>query len=130
MAGNVDADALIAKQQTLIKLAKEGISEYVLTNEKAAPILNEVTAQAESMTKLSLEEIEEQWHDYGALHAKGLKPEAFDHFGPEISFMDAIIHPATGIIALNEYKKDKDAEHLEQVKEELNEVLEHLKHIK
>jgi hypothetical protein len=42
---------------------------------------------------------------------------------------DSIVHPATAIICLQEYKKSNNEELLEQMKAELAEVAEHMKHL-
>ncbi len=124
-----DIDALIAQQEELIALGIEGCKEYIQSNAVAEPLLTLVVANAGDMQNLSLEQIEEQWHDYGFPQAHGVDPEEFDHFGPEVSLMDSVIHPATAIIALREYKKTGDQAYLLQVKDELSEVTEHLKNI-
>lgn len=46
------------------------------------------------------------------------------------SLMDTIVHPATAIIALRDYKKSKDKALLQQVHDELEEVVHHVERIK
>ena len=44
-------------------------------------------------------------------------------------YYDAVVYPATAIICLKEYRNTKNDELLEQVKAELVEVREHMKHL-
>ena len=81
------------------------------------------------MSKLSLDEVEAQWHEGGALKKEGINIDGFDHFDEVMCHYDAVVHPATCIICLNEYKKSKSEDLLEQVKDELKEVIQHLKHL-
>lgn len=130
LSGSVsDVDALIAKQEELIKMGVAGCNDHASANPKDAKLLNLVTANADKMKAMSLEEIEDQWHDGGYLTSNGVDVESYDHFGAAYSLMDTVVHPATGIIALKMYKTSKDPELLTQVKEELSEVLEHIKHV-
>ena len=131
LSGSVtDVDALLAKQQELVDIGAQGCLDYAATHPDDAAFLQAIVDQKDVMSKLSLDDIEEQWHDYGYLKSKGFDPDKYEHFAPVISLMDTVVHPATAIIALNLYKNEKDADHLEQVKDELSEVLEHLKYVK
>jgi len=60
----------------------------------------------------------------------GVKINEIDHMGEVNSLADTVIHAATSYLALVEYKKQPNKDHLDQVKDELSEVLEHIKHIK
>ena len=53
----------------------------------------------------------------------------YDHFAEVMCHYDTVVHPATAIIALKEYKKTNNEEYVEQVKDELAEVVQHLKHL-
>ena len=55
--------------------------------------------------------------------------DSFDHYGAVIGAKDAIIHPLTALVALKAYQADGDAEHLEQVQAELEEILGQLKFV-
>ena len=125
----VDADSLIGKQKELISIAKEACREYAGSHPEDAKLLNLVIERADEMQALSLDDIEEQWHEYGLPNSMGVKTDKYEHFAPTISLMDTVVHPATAIIVLNNYKNDGDREALQQVKDELSEVLEHLHYI-
>lgn len=129
LSPNPDADQLIAKQEALIELGKKGCLEHAAAAPADATLMNFVASNADGMKNLSLDEIEEGWHDYGALDAAGIDHSSYDHFGPVVGLMDSIVHPATGIIAAREYKATQSQDYLFQIKDELSEVLEHLEHV-
>lgn len=121
---------LIKIQQTLIEIGIAGSKEYIRSNPQHADILTEVVNSAESMMNMSLEEIEDQWHQGKYMRAKGFDLDKLDHFGPLFSLMDSIIHPATSYISLKEYKRTRDTQYLGRASAELIEVVEHVSHIK
>lgn len=120
---------LIKTQQTLVTIGIEGSKEYIRQHPEHADILGEVVASAEDMMNMSLEEIEDQWHQGKHMRAKGYDLDKFDHFGPLFSLMDSIIHPATSYISLKEYKRTRDTQYLGRASAELIEVVEHVSHI-
>jgi hypothetical protein len=129
LSGSPDVDDLIAKNKELITMGKQACRAQAKKKPADAKLMNLVADNAEKMQAMSLDEIEEAWHDGDFITANGIDLDSYDHYGDAISLMDTIIHPATSIIALNEYKKSKDKALLKQVKEELSEVLEHIKHV-
>ena len=125
-----DIDSLIAMQEQLMVLGMEGGIDYLQENPKDAQALIYVIENAEKMKALSLEEIEDLWHGGNYLRGKGINPEDIDHFGPTMSLMDSVIHPATSYLLIQEYKRTGNTDLLARVKGELFEVLEHIKHVK
>ena len=131
LSGSVkDIDKLIADQKKLVKMGVEGCNEYAKKDPKYAKLMKLVVSNADKMMAMDLDEIEEAWHEGGVLEENGIDFESIDHFSPALSHMDTVVHPATSYIALKEYKLSNDGELLEQVKDELSEVLEHIGHIK
>ena len=120
---------LIAMQETLVDMGVAGSKEYIKTHPEHADVLGEVVANAEKMKRMTLEEIEDQWHMGKHMTAKGYDLEKYDHFGALFSLMDSIIHPATSYISLKEYKRTRNTEFLARASGELIEVVEHVKHI-
>jgi len=120
---------LIGMQEELVKLGIEGSNEYIKKHPEHADILGEVVANADNMMRMSLEEIEDQWHMGKHMRAKGYDLDKLDHFGPLFSLMDSIIHPATSYLALKEYKRTRNTDFLARASGELIEVVEHVKHI-
>ncbi len=124
-----DIEAMMAVQEQLMLLGMEGGIEFLQQNPQDGAPLQLVIENAENMKRLSLDEIDTLWHGGEFLRSKGIDPEKIDHFGPLMSLMDAIIHPATSYLLLKEYKQTGNSALLERVKAELFEVLEHIQHV-
>ena len=124
-----DIDAMIRRQEELMVIGMEGGIAFLRENPQGGVPLQHVILNAENMKNLSLDDIEALWHEGGYLKGKGIDPEKIDHFGPLMSLMDSVIHPATSYLLLKEYKKTGNRDLLVRVKAELFEVLEHIKHI-
>jgi len=121
-----DIDALMAQQEQLMVIGVEGGVEYLQQNPAGGRPLQLTILNAQDMKDLSLDEIETQWHQGKFYESKGIDRDKIDHFGPLMSLMDAIVHPATSYIALREYKKTGKVELLQRAKSELVEVLVHV----
>ncbi len=124
-----DVTAMLQRLEQLMRLGVDSCRSYDTSNPVHAKLLQLTADSAEAMKAMSLEQIEEEWHEFGFLARNGIDAEAIEHFGPVISLMDSVVHPATAIIALQKHQQTPDVEYLEQVKAELSEVLEHLKYI-
>lgn len=120
---------LIAIQEKLVQMGVEGSKNYIRRHPEHADILGEVIANADSMKKMTLDEIEDQWHSGKHMRAAGYDLDKLDHFGELFSLMDTIIHPATSYIALKDYKRTRNADLLARASAELIEVVEHVEHI-
>jgi hypothetical protein len=125
-----DVDKLIAMQEQLISIGQSAIKEYVAKNPNSAKMLNLVNENANKMKGMSLAQIEKEWHEKGFLKSKGIDAALMKEKSVTGSLMDTVVHPATAIIALNEYKKTKDKKLLQQVHDELEEVVHHVERIK
>lgn len=128
-AGNPDIAALIARQEELVALGVQGCRELMTSDPDTAEVMRLVIDGAESMKRMSPDEIEEAWHEGGVLAEHGIDVDALDHFGSVVSHVDSVVHPATAYILLKAYQKDRNRAHLHQVKEELSEVIEHISHL-
>ena len=126
---SANTEKMISQNEQLIEMGIAGSRTFAASNAKHSKLLTLTADNAAAMKAMSLDEIEEQWHEFGYLAKHGIDAESIEHFGPAISLMDTIVHPATAIIAIHSYQKESDSEYLDQVKAELSEVLEHIKHI-
>ena len=122
----VDVDALVAVQERLMAIGVEGAREHALRSPADAPLMRFVIDRAPGLTALDLDAIEAQWHEGAALEAVGVDFLATDHFDRALSHMDAIVHPATAIIALRAFERTGERFHLVQVRNELAEMTAHL----
>jgi len=129
--GNVDdIDKLIAMQEQLMSIGQQAITEYMEKNPDSAKMLKLVNENASKMKTMSMAEIESQWHEKGFLKNQGITGAFLEEKSVTGSLMDTVVHPATAIIALNQYKKTKDKKLLQQVHDELEEVIHHVERLK
>jgi len=133
ISNNIDVDKMSADMEKLVALGVSGCKEY-MGNPETPPaevkVMKITIENADKMKSLTLDQIETQWHEGGVLKANGVDIGKFDHFDEVMCFVDTVVHPATAIICLKEYRKTKNAELLQQIQDELAEVVEHLKHLK
>jgi len=136
LGGSANADQLLGNMRQLITLGVAGCREHLEepeTPETEKKVMQAVIDNAQGMQTLTLEEIEAQWHEGGFLKGQGVDIEQFDHFSEVLCHYEAVVHPATCVICLRQYgnasSEDEREELLEQVKGELQEVREHLKHL-
>jgi len=99
------------------------------TSAEEIKVMQLVIDNAPSMGSMSLADIEAQWHEGAFTKANGVDISGFDHFSEVLSHYDTIVHPATAIICLKQYKVFGDEALLEQVQDELTEVNEHIGHL-
>ena len=107
-----DAQAIAKDAAQLTTMGKEIAQKYAAKHAECAEYLKVVIDSADNLKNIQLSEIEEKFHDGGALPKAPVKCQ-----NPK----DLIVHPATVSILT----KDLSAEAQKQVKDELDEVLEH-----
>jgi len=132
LTGKVNADVMLSDMEKLVDLGIEGCKEHMSepeTPKNEVKMLSTLIDNSGKLTSLTLEQIEEQWHEGGVLKNKGIDIGTMDHFDEAMCHYDSIIHPATAIICLKEYKKTNNEELLDQMKAELAEVAEHMEHL-
>lgn len=132
VTGNVNPEKMIADMEKLIEMGIGGCEEHMRepeTPRTESKIMQITIDNAHKMKSLTLDEIEAQWHEGGVLKSNGVNIDQYNHFSEVMCHYDAVVHPATAIIALKEYEKTGKEDLLEQVKAELEEVKEHLKHL-
>jgi hypothetical protein len=132
LTGKVNTDVMLSDMEKLVDLGIEGCKEHMSepeTPKSEVKMLTTLIDNSRRLTSLSLDQIEEQWHEGGALKAKGIDIGSLDHFDEAMCHYDSVIHPATAIICLKQYKKTNNEELLDQMKAELAEVAEHMEHL-
>ena len=122
-------DAAIVDQERLLALGLAALDQFAAEYPEFAGLMAFVADSVPAMTEMTLEEIEIAWHEGGALIEAGFENTTHDHFGVINSVMDMVVHPATSLIALRVYRETGDPAMLEQIRDEMSEVLEHLQHI-
>jgi len=132
LSGNVNAGTMNADMEKLIALGILGAKEHMTEPEtppEEAKLLEITIANINKMSNMSLEDIESQWHKGGFLKTQEIDINKYDHFSEVMCHYDALVHPATVIICLKKYQQSHNEDLLEQSKDELMEVVEHMKHL-
>ncbi len=132
ISGKVDPAVMMADMEKLIAMGITGAREYMGKKEtpaEEAKLMEITIANAATMSSLSMAEIEAQWHEGGFLKSKGIDVSKFGHFAKVMCYYDSLVHPATVIICLKQYQQSSDQGLLDQAKDELLEVVEHMKHL-
>ena len=131
-----DTSGMQENLQELVEMGVAGCLEHqgeAETPAKEVELMQLTIDNAGGMSQLTLDDVEAQWHEGGTPKAKGIDIDAFDHFDEVMCHLDAVVHPATCIICLREYNATDDADRkdelMAQIKDELKEVVEHLKHL-
>ena len=118
-----DIDKLIADQEKLINIGVQGCREYAKKSPKDAKMMNIIINNVDKMKSMSIDEIEEKWHDGEVLKENGIDVESMDPMGHTITMMEIVHAPATTYVVLKEYKKTGDKELLDMVKDELSDIV-------
>lgn len=124
-----DIDKLIAMQNKMIRLAIEGALAHAESQPQDRKMMHLTVLNSERMKRLSLQDIEKLWHAGDYMRSHGIDINNLSHISDAMNYYDAIVHPVTAIIALEQYRQDGDAEHLTQVQDELTEVVMHVEQI-
>lgn len=101
--------------QGLVDLGVNFLSLYAKKHKECKSLISTIIARKSVMTKLNLDEIEEQYHDGSAL------PKANDNC---LEAKEMVVHPATAVIISN--KKFLSKVNREQIEAEINEVIGHI----
>ena len=132
ISGNIDADKMLADMEKLVEIGVAGCKEHMGESETPpdeVKLMKITVENAAKMKSLTLEEIEAQWHEGGFAKSSGIDINKWEHFDKVMCYYDGVVHPATAVICLKEYKKTKNEDLLDQMKDELAEVSEHMKHL-
>jgi len=122
---------------TLKKLDEAAAIATVAARERAAAVpadakLMEFSISAPALIKKTpVDKLEEDWGDGAqAFLRAGFKRSNADQFKATESFSDLLVHPSTAWVYLTAWRQAPSAALLDLAKNELVEVLEHLKHAK
>lgn len=122
-------EGAIAEQQKLLHEGERALRDFADEFPEFSEIASFVADQSGAMLDLTLDQIEQEWHLGGAYVTAGHPNLTEDHFGVLNSLADMVVHPATAIIALRVYSSKPDARLLDQVRDEMSEVQEHIGHL-
>ncbi|MCG6969264.1 MAG: hypothetical protein LJE85_05800 [Gammaproteobacteria bacterium] len=118
-----DVEQLIHLQERLMEIGITACKNHAQANPDDAKMFQLVVNNAENMKFLSLNEIQQQWHEKRFLLGHGIAVDKLHQNSTTGSLLDAVVHPATAYVALREYQRTGDIRLLEQVDDELSEAV-------
>ena len=95
------------------------------SNPNGKELLTFLTQNINTIKSQNIEAIESNWHEGKAFPANA-NHDSFDHHSAVSTAKEAVVHPLTALVALQEYQKTKNPDFLKTAKFEINEVLDHL----
>lgn len=119
-----DFDALRSLTNQVIEVGVKGAREHAAENPGSAKLMTLLTSSVEKMKRMSIPEIEEAWHDGGAIEANGIDYDFSATGDPDVNHVEAVVHAVTVLLLIDVYERDKDRSSLEQARDEFAEVIE------
>ena len=122
-------DVALKRLDDATALAKVAAKARATAVPADAKLMEFSIAAPDAIKKTSVDKLEEEWGDGAkAFERAGLKRVGADQFKAAESYSDLLVHPMTAWVYLTAWKSAPSAALLELAKNELVEVLEHLKH--
>lgn len=127
LSKKIDAAELEKQVNIMVAAATWFIDEYATAYPQGAQLLKTVTANVDTMRKLSFENLEKDWHDLAYFDQPGhnagldLKAEENEHFTDPIH---SLVHPLLVLKAAESFANGKKDDDLKKMKEEMEEGLE------
>jgi hypothetical protein len=125
-------DATLKRLDDATALAKVAAKERAVAVPADAKLMEFSIAAPDAIKKTAVDKLDEEWGEGAkAFERAGIvKGAGADHFKAAGNYADLLVHPATAWVYLTAWKSAPSAGLLELAKNELVEVLEHLKHAK
>ncbi|MFY7963009.1 MAG: hypothetical protein ACOVVK_23250 [Elsteraceae bacterium] len=123
--------ATLKRLDEAVAIATVGAKERAAAVPADAKLMQFSISAPEAIKKTAVDRLDLDWGDGGkAFERAGFKRGAGDQFKAAESYSDLLVHPTTAWVYLSAWKADPRPILLELAKNELIEVLEHLKHAK
>lgn len=124
-----DFDAALKRLDEAAAIAAVAAKERAAAAPSDAKLMEFAISSPELIKKTPVDKLEEDWGDGAkAFERAGFKRNNADQFKITESYADLLVHPMTTWVYLTAWKKAPNAALLDLAKNELVEVLEHLKH--
>lgn len=122
-------DATLSRLDEAVAIAKVAARERAVAVPGDAKLMEFSIAAPDAIKKTAVDKLEEEWGEGAkAFERAGFKRGAADQFKATDSYADLLVHPMTAWVYLSAWRKTPSGVLLDQAKNELVEVLEHLKH--
>jgi hypothetical protein len=124
----VDSKATLARLDEMMKIGLAGAKEYGDRQPKFAKLMAAVVADAEPMKGFTDAEIEGKWGEQGTGgDAVGIPLKSLGQFDETRAAVELIVSPAHAYIFVKKWESAQKARWLDQARDEMNELGEHLK---
>jgi hypothetical protein len=124
----VDSKATLARLDEMIKIGEAGAKEYGDRQPKFAKLMAAVTADADAMNGFTDAEIEGKWGEQGSGgDAVGIPLKSLGQFDETRAEIELIVSPAHAYIFIKKWETAQKSRWLDQAKDELTELSEHVK---
>jgi hypothetical protein len=125
-----DSKATLARLDEMIKIGVAGAKEYSDRQPKFAKLMAAVVGDVEAMKGFTDAEIEAKWGEQGTGgDAVGIPLKSLGQFDDTRAAMELIVSPAHAYIFVKKWETAQKSRWLDQAKDELTELGEHLKHV-
>ena len=122
-------DATLKRLDDATALAKVAARARAAEVPADAKLMEFSIAAPDVIRTTAVDKLEEEWGEGGkAFERAGFGRGLSEHFKASFSYADLLVHPASASVYLSAWRKAPSAALLDQAKNELIEVLEHLKH--
>jgi hypothetical protein len=126
-----DSKATLARLDDMIHIGETAAKEYGNREPKFAKLMAAVISDAEAMKGFTDAEIEGKWGEQGSGgDALGVPLKSLGQFDETRAAMETIISPAHAYIFVKKWETAQKARWLDQARDEMNELSEHLKQTK
>jgi len=132
VSGSLTVPTVHADVVKMEALAADFATKYKAKYPEGAKVADFMLAKKDGLTAMTLAAIDENFESaaiqkvHGAELGIDLTDEANEHFG---NMIDLFVHPATAAICADLWEKDHKDDHLQRIKSELQEVIEHCHHV-
>lgn len=122
-----DPKATLARLDEMAKLGIVGAREYGAKQQKFAKLMDAVAADAEAMKGFTDPEIEAKWGEQGSGgDAAGVPLKSLGQHDETRAAMELVVGPAHVYILVKKWETAQKARWLDQAKDELNELSDHV----
>jgi hypothetical protein len=125
-----DSKATLSQLDEMVTLGVVGAKEYGAKQPRFAKLMDAVVADAPAMKNYTDAQIEDKWGENGSGgDALGVPLKSLGQFDATRAAMELIIGPSHAYIFVKKWESAQRARWLEQARDELSELREHLKEV-
>jgi hypothetical protein len=125
-----NSKATLARLDEMVAIGTVGAKEYAAKEPRFAKLMDAVVADAPAMKNYTDAEIEDKWGEKGTGgDAAGVPLKSLGQFDATRAAIELIVGPSHAYIFIKKWESAQRARWLEQARDELTELKEHLKEV-